>query len=56
VCRLEAVVWFKVVLDGLVVSVFATGPKVRGFKPKRERWIFNGDNIRSTHVKEPLEA
>jgi hypothetical protein len=26
-------------LGGLVVSVLATGPKVRGFKPGRGRWI-----------------
>jgi hypothetical protein len=30
--------WF-VALGGLVVSVLATGPKVRGFKPGRGRWI-----------------
>jgi hypothetical protein len=28
-----------VALGGLVVSVLATGPKVRGFKPNRGRWI-----------------
>jgi hypothetical protein len=28
-----------VVLGGLVVSVLATGPNVRGFKPGRGRWI-----------------
>jgi hypothetical protein len=28
-----------VALRGLVVSVLATGPKVRGFKPGRGRWI-----------------
>jgi hypothetical protein len=33
-----------VVLGGLVVSVLATGPKVRGFNPGRGRWIFKGDN------------
>jgi hypothetical protein len=27
-------------LGGLVVSVLATGPKVRGFDPDRVRWIF----------------
>jgi hypothetical protein len=27
-------------LGGLVVSVLATGPKVRGFDPDRGRWIF----------------
>jgi hypothetical protein len=37
-----------VALGGLVVSVLATGPKVRGFKPGRGRWIFKGDKIRST--------
>jgi hypothetical protein len=26
-----------------VVSVLATGPKVRGFDPDRGRWIFKGD-------------
>jgi hypothetical protein len=30
---------FFVALGGLVVSVLATGPKVRGFKPGRGRWI-----------------
>jgi hypothetical protein len=35
-----------VALGGLVVSVLATGPKVRGFKPGRGRWM---------HVKEPYE-
>jgi hypothetical protein len=29
----------KVALGGLVVSMLATGPKVRGFKPGRGRWI-----------------
>jgi hypothetical protein len=28
---------------GLVVSMLATGPKVRGFDPDRGRWIFKGD-------------
>jgi hypothetical protein len=27
-----------VALGGLVVSVLATGPKIRGFKPGRGRW------------------
>jgi hypothetical protein len=35
-------------LGGLVVSVLATGPKVRGFDPDRGRWIFKGDKSRST--------
>jgi hypothetical protein len=26
-----------------VVSVLATGPKVRGLDPDRGRWIFKGD-------------
>jgi hypothetical protein len=54
-------------LGGLVVSVLATGPKVRGFDPDR-RWILRVIKIRSTtsfggevmpsvpckrHVKEP---
>jgi hypothetical protein len=30
-------------LGGLVVSVLATGSKVRGFDPDRGRWIFKGD-------------
>jgi hypothetical protein len=28
-----------VALGGVVVSVLATGPKVRGFKPGQGRWI-----------------
>jgi hypothetical protein len=27
----------------LLVIVLAMGPKVRGFKPGRGEWIFNGD-------------
>ena len=27
-------------LGGLVVSILATGTRVRGFKPGRSRWIF----------------
>jgi hypothetical protein len=34
---------FRVALGGLVVIVLSTGPKVRGFKPGRGRWIFKGD-------------
>jgi hypothetical protein len=37
----------RVDLAGLVVSVLATGPKVRGFDPDRGRWIFKGDKIPS---------
>jgi hypothetical protein len=29
----------EIAVGGLVVSVLATGPKVRGFKPGRGRWI-----------------
>jgi hypothetical protein len=35
--------FYTVALGGLVVSVLATGPKVRGFDPDRGRWIFKGD-------------
>jgi hypothetical protein len=35
----------SVALGGLMVSVLATGPKVRGFDPDRGRWIFKGDKI-----------
>jgi hypothetical protein len=35
----------EVALGRLVVSVLATGPKVRGFNPGRGRWIFKGDKI-----------
>jgi hypothetical protein len=30
---------WDVALGGVVVSVLATGPKVRGFKPGRGRWF-----------------
>jgi hypothetical protein len=36
-------------LGGLVVSVLATGPKVRGFDPDRWRWIFKGDKNPEHH-------
>jgi hypothetical protein len=48
---------FSVALGGLVVSVLATGPKVRGFDPDRCR-IFKGDKnpehtvVDLRHVKE----
>jgi hypothetical protein len=35
---------YVVVLGGVMVTVLAIGPKVRGFKPGRERWISKGDN------------
>jgi hypothetical protein len=34
---------YEVELGGQVVSVLATGRKVRGFDPDRGRWIFKGD-------------
>jgi hypothetical protein len=40
---------FKVALGGLVVSVLATGSKVRGFDPDRGRWIFKGDKNPEHH-------
>jgi hypothetical protein len=39
----------KVDLGGLMVSVLATGPKVRGFDPDRGRWIFKGDKNPNHH-------
>jgi hypothetical protein len=36
-------------LGGLVVSVLATGPKVRGFDPERGGWIFKGDKNPEHH-------
>jgi hypothetical protein len=43
-----------------VVSVLATGPKVRGLDPDRDRWIFMGDKNPEHHFlrrgsKEPYE-
>jgi hypothetical protein len=36
--------YFKIVaLGSLVVRVLAIGPKIHGFKPGRERWIFKVD-------------
>jgi hypothetical protein len=32
-----------IVLGDATVIVLANGPKVRGFKPGREPWIFKGD-------------
>jgi hypothetical protein len=39
----------RVDLGGLVVSVLATGPKVRGIDPDRGRWIFKGDKNPEHH-------
>jgi hypothetical protein len=40
------------VLGGLVVRVFGTGPKVRWFNPGQERWIFKGDkNLQHTFLR-----
>jgi hypothetical protein len=36
---LETIYNMQVALGGLLVSTLATGPKVRGFKPGRDRWI-----------------
>jgi hypothetical protein len=36
-------------LGGLVVSVLATGPKVRGFDPDQGRWIFKDDKNPEHH-------
>jgi hypothetical protein len=41
VCLLH--IYIHTYTHGLVVSVLATGPKVRGFDPDRGRWIFKGD-------------
>jgi hypothetical protein len=30
-------------VDGVMISILVIGPKVRGFKPGRGGWIFNGD-------------
>jgi hypothetical protein len=38
-CIYYVLITVKVALGGLVVSVLATGPKVRGLKPGRGRWI-----------------
>jgi hypothetical protein len=37
--ELQRNITIAVALGGLVVSVLATGPKVRGFKPGQGRWI-----------------
>jgi hypothetical protein len=34
----------ELVVGGLVVIMLAIGRKVRGFKPRRGRWIFKDDN------------
>jgi hypothetical protein len=41
--------WCSVALGGLVVSVLATEPKVRGFDTDRGRWIFKGDKNPEHH-------
>jgi hypothetical protein len=35
--------FFQVTLDGLVLVVFAIGPKVHEFIPGQGQWIFEGD-------------
>jgi hypothetical protein len=42
-----------VAFGGLVVSVLATGPKVRGFKPGQGRWILR---VIKSAVRLPLEG
>jgi hypothetical protein len=39
--QITVAIYVTVALGGRVVSVLATGPKVRGFDP--DRWIFKGD-------------
>jgi hypothetical protein len=46
---IRRVLWYAVALGGLVVSVLATVPKVRGFDPDRGRWIFKGDKNPEHH-------
>jgi hypothetical protein len=46
----------SVALGGLVVSVLATGPKVRGFNPGRGRWIFKGDNPEHNFLRRGSKA
>jgi hypothetical protein len=38
----------EVALGRLVINVLAIGPKVCGFKPGRERWLFKDDKVHST--------
>jgi hypothetical protein len=51
--KLVFLILSAVALGGLVVSVLATGPKVRGFKPGRGRWILRA--IKSA-ARLPLEG
>jgi hypothetical protein len=37
--RVQQYFTIDIALGGVVVSVLATGPKVRGFNPGRGRWI-----------------
>jgi hypothetical protein len=41
-------------LGGLVVSVLATGPKVRGFDRDRGRWISEGDKNPEHHLSKAV--
>jgi hypothetical protein len=43
--------YITVVLGGLVFIVLAIGPKVRGFKPDRGRYIFKGDSTTFSEEK-----
>ena len=58
-CILILVIYWKKtgLLDsfgGLVVSILATGTRVRGFKPGRSRWIFRESGKSSVCL--PLEG
>jgi hypothetical protein len=43
-----------VALGGLVVSVLATGPKVRGFDPDRGRWILRVIKVSGSKAVGPM--
>jgi hypothetical protein len=44
-------------LSGEMVGVLAIGPKVRGFKPGRGRWIFKGDkNLQQAFLRRGSKA
>jgi hypothetical protein len=42
--KVSTVFKYVVVPGSVMVNVLAIGPKVRGYKPGRERWISKGDN------------
>jgi hypothetical protein len=46
-----------VVLGGLLVSMFAIGPKVFGFKRGRGRWIFKSDkNLQHALLRKGIKS